>query len=1219
VSAFDWRALLGFEARYQLRRWTFVVTTLALSGFAATMVATAYAAQGIAVNAPAAVMQSLGLLSLWALFTQTVFTVHAALRDTEYGMTELISTRPIARGTLLAVRVAGVIGAGALAFGIATLVLLVAPHLLVDDPARVAPMQLTAYVVAFATLVVPNLVLVTALLFAVAAIGRTTMATYVGAIALFAAYMVTALAVASPLFAGGAPPTPESLARAAVLDPFGLSAFFEQSRYWTAAQREREVVALTGRYLVNRVLWLGVAALALVVAVRRLSTVTGRRVPRGAPTDQREALAAGPTSPSYRPVVPSAAVGAALWSTWRMELRLLAGSWAIRALLLVLVVVTGIELVQNLGAGEYGTRLLATSGELARRATEPLAALGVLMLVYVATDVLWRERAARFDRILDATPQPSGVALGAKLLALMTICVVCTGVAIGVAVGVQLVLGGAAIEPGVYLAHAATTVWPLMLWAVLCAALHAITGNRWAGLLAAVVLVVARVSGNDVGLEHPMTRFSAAPALRWSDLDGFGPSLPSFVAFTAYWSVVTLLVATVAWGVWPRGESGTLRTRARRAWRGSGAPWRWTLRAMSLVVLVGAAALWQVTWANGRWSGRDASRQWRAEYERRFRPLLDRPHPRVVHADLRVRLEPRASRATVTGALLLRNVESRAIDTVWLSFDADARVERLVIGATTAVRPDARYAMHAIALPTPLRAGDTTRVSYTLRLDRSRVNAEGYDRALTTNGTYLTTDDLLPLLGYRGRMELADSVTRVRLGLGAATPQLRARDAAGPYLATLRREGQPRAWMTSRIVVATDSTQIPLATGTLRRTWVAGDERLAEFTQDALTAPRLAVLSGRYAVRRKAIGATTIELWHHPSHVENVDRVLDAAATSLAALARRFGPYPMPTLRIVELPTGWGFGAFAMPGTLLLTENRGMRLDARREQVDLLLRRIGHEVAHQWWGGVVTPADVLGAGTIVEALAKYAEQRVVAEVHGEAALPPMLAFDHDRYLAGRAQEAGAERTLADAGFVDDYLFYGKAAIGFHALHASLGDSAMTRALRAVITTEQGPFGAATTTALRASLDAEARTDDQRALIAEWFDARVIHDIALDSATAQQDRGRTVVRASGRAERIDRQGRDEVVAPAAGLAIEARVLGAPGASGAAPALWSGRVRTQGDGSFALIVPVNGRPASVEVDPRYLRIDRNRSNNVRAVAVVGAEARLVDATSGSTLPW
>jgi ABC-2 type transport system permease protein len=334
MSYTDWRALFAFEARYQLRRWNFAALTLALCGLSAVMVRTGYAANGTTVNAPAAVMQSLGLLSLWALFTQTIFTVHGVLRDVEHGMTELVESRPLSRGLLLVVRTAGVAGAGILAFAIATVVLMLGPMLLVSDMARVGPVRLSAYVVPFLTLVVPNLLLVTALVIAVAAIWRSTVATYVGAVGLFAAYMLTALAVSSPIFAGGAPATPESLARAAILDPFGLSAFFEQARYWTIAQRERDLVSLSGRYLINRALWLAVGLAVLGAAVRLLAVPSHRRNPgrrASAPDTARDALP-GARRP-YHPVTPSTTgFAAALASTWRMELRLLAVSWPIRAL-----------------------------------------------------------------------------------------------------------------------------------------------------------------------------------------------------------------------------------------------------------------------------------------------------------------------------------------------------------------------------------------------------------------------------------------------------------------------------------------------------------------------------------------------------------------------------------------------------------------------------------------------------------------------------------------------------------------------------------------------------------------------------------------------------------------------------------------------------------------------------------------------------------------------
>lgn len=1203
----DWRALLGFEARYLLRRWSFVVLTLSLCGFAGVMVATGYAADGIAVNAPTAVMQSLGLLSLWALFTQTILTVHAVLRDTEHGMVELIDSRPASRGRVLLVRAGGAAAGGILAFGIATAFLAFAPYVAAPDAARVAPLRLAAYAVPFLTLVIPNVLLVTAMVIAIAAVWRSSMATYVGAVGLFAAYMLTALAVSSPVFAGGAPATPDALARASLLDPFGLSAYFEQSRYWTLAQREREIVSLTGRFVINRVVWLATGFLVLLLALRRLASPPGQHSRRDRTTREAAVQQEGAAARrALHAVIPSDhGFGAMLYATWRMEVRLLLASWPIRTLVLGLIVVVAIELVQNLGAGEYGTRLLATSSELARRATDPIAALGVLSLVYLAGETMWRERAVRIEQLLDASPRSNGVAVWGKLLALVTLMIVFVAVALLVAIGMQRMLGGAAIEPAVYLAHAGKTLWPLTLWAIVLGALHVVAGNRWGGMLLGVLLVVLYLAGSNAGFEHPMTRFPSAPDIRWSDLDGFGPNLRSFTFFLSYWTVAAVSIAIVASGLWPRGAIRSLRHRVRRAWRTGERRGRWVIAAASVAAAGAAGCTWQATWAGGKWRGREATLEWRAGYERQYRRLLNHAQPGVKHADLEVQVRPGIPRVDVTGTLLLQSAETRPIDTLWFFVDPDAHANRLETGTHHAVRPDARYPMYAIALSHPLGVGDTLSVRYQLSYDQSRVSATGFDRMLTRNGSFLTTDDLMPSIGYRGRMEIPDSTTRARFSLGSATPQLQPHRPAAGARASDPQAVAPPAWMTSRVVVVTDSAQVPLATGELVRSWLTGDRRGAEFTLDSPTAPRIAVLSTRYTVRRRSVGTTTVEMWYHPSHSENVDRVLDAATTSLRVMGRQLGPYPRRTLRIAELPTGWGFGAFAMPGTILLTEDRGMRLDARRESVDLLLRRIGHEVAHQWWGNEVVPADVEGAGLIVEGLAKFSEQRIVATVHGDAALAAILAFDHDRYLVGRGLESGQERPLADAGYVDDYLYYGKAAVGFNALHSAIGDSAMTRALRGFFSAHRGPGGEATTDMLREALKAQLRSPEHSALLDEWLDQRVIHDLAIDSATVESVGGRYRVIVRGHAERTSTSTRGEVSGPAGAIGISVRLSAKGGQRSRGAAAWNGVALTAADGSFVLEVALPSPPSHVELDPDFLRIDRNRSNNERALELRGSK--------------
>ena len=50
-----------------------------------------------------------------------------------------------------------------------------------------------------------------------------------------------------------------------------------------------------------------------------------------------------------------------------------------------------------------------------------------------------------------------------------------------------------------------------------------------------------------------LLRFGATPRLQWSDLDGFGSRLPSWVAFNVTWALGAAVLLGVAAALWPRG------------------------------------------------------------------------------------------------------------------------------------------------------------------------------------------------------------------------------------------------------------------------------------------------------------------------------------------------------------------------------------------------------------------------------------------------------------------------------------------------------------------------------------------------------------------------------------------------------------------------------------------------------------------------------------------
>ncbi|MBK7905807.1 MAG: hypothetical protein IPJ78_04505 [Gemmatimonadetes bacterium] len=1185
--------LLNFELRYHARRVPFALVTLAVCGMALMLVQTGYGAESAHVNSPYAVMRASGLLSLWLLFSQTLLAASGVLRDDEYNMRELIFSRPMSRAVYVATRYLGVVLAGLLAMSLAISVLFLAPLMLPLEPDTLGAIRVAPYAQALFTLILPNLLLVSALLCAVGWRTRSSLATYVGGVAIFALYMTAAMLGDSPLMANSAPVSAQGLGRAALMDPFGLSAVFEQSRYWTLDDRNLRLVSLSGHYLYNRLIVLVVAALTIVMATRHLVLGAGSRRKRPRP-DAPVAAAAAPTIP-YSPVMPTGASHAhllgAVGSSVRLELKQLFGARVVQALLLLFVFITAVETYTRLLNAEYGTRTLASSGEMV--GAIPLRLFALLALVYFGAELVWRERAVRMDGLVDATPASNGAFVLSKLLALVLVPTALLALGLLVAAAVQLVGDGLPIDPWVYVSQFWFVGYPLALTALLVVAVQVLSGNRWVGMLLSVLLIALASAGPLVGLEHPLLRYASAPEMSFSEFDGYGAAATSFAVFMLYWTTVALLLTAMAWAVWPRGRRPAGRSRMDALLR-SGAPVRrMTVVAGGLAAATGGAVFYQTN-VRQVWESSDAHVAWRVDYERAYRRLSGTPQPSVSHVDIAVDFTPRARRADIRGALSVRNRTSSAIDTVWLTIRREARDVRVAVREGTQVHHDPRFGVRAFAFVSPLQPGDSTTIEYSFSIASDGIRADGYNPDVSSNGSYVTMLVAMPSFGYRASYELGESRERARRGLPPASAGLSPHVAIDSLTRVARAEAQPDAWLTLRATLSTTSGQTALGPGALVRSWKAADRSYFEYRVDDRMPARFGFASAEYAVRRDSADGVLVEFWHHPDHGRNAERFVDAATASLRIFSARFGRYPHKNLRLIEVPGRWPFAGFALSGMIMFNEGRGVLTDARVDDVDLLTRRVAHEVAHQWWGYAVSPLEVRGATTIVETLAKYSEQLAVEHTRGAAALPQLIAYDHDRYLSGRVWDAEPEPALVESSD-QDYLYYGKGAVAMHALRGALGDSAVERALRTLLATEGGPQGAATAPQLHALLRSEAVTEGDRSLVDEWFTERVLYDLRVDSAWVEPRPDGYLLRAEFHAVRVrltDGGERDE---PAEGQRFDVAVR-----DGADSVLHRGSVVATRRGA-SLSMALSGMARSVEIDPWIRRIDRERSNNVRRVVL------------------
>jgi hypothetical protein len=107
----------------------------------------------------------------------------------------------------------------------------------------------------------PNLVLTTAIFFGLAASWKKMLPVYVGSVLMLIGYF-TAAQLSTNLSVN---------TTAALADPFGATAVDRLTQYWSPFQRNNQLIPLSGILLLNRVLWLGLGAIVLVITYSRFS------------------------------------------------------------------------------------------------------------------------------------------------------------------------------------------------------------------------------------------------------------------------------------------------------------------------------------------------------------------------------------------------------------------------------------------------------------------------------------------------------------------------------------------------------------------------------------------------------------------------------------------------------------------------------------------------------------------------------------------------------------------------------------------------------------------------------------------------------------------------------------------------------------------------------------------------------------------------------------
>ncbi|MEO7026238.1 MAG: M1 family aminopeptidase, partial [Caulobacteraceae bacterium] len=493
--------------------------------------------------------------------------------------------------------------------------------------------------------------------------------------------------------------------------------------------------------------------------------------------------------------------------------------------------------------------------------------------------------------------------------------------------------------------------------------------------------------------------------------------------------------------------------------------------------------------------------RWLADYEKALLRYEHTPQPSLVGVTLAVDIQPRAPALETRGVYVLENDTGAPLREAHFRFDRPVIVRALSLQGARPTRTYERFNYRIFTFDTPMAPGERRTLSFdTLLRERGFRSSRRKTRDLTqvvANGTFVNSEQIAPVIGMSRDRLLTDRGKRRRYGLQPDLHPAPLGDVASRQRSFLGFSGRA----TSDITVITDADQTPIAPGDEVSDGVDGGRRTARFVNATPSLPFFSIQSARYAHRTVEHHGVALTVYYDPRHATNVDRMLRALAAALDYDTANFGPYPFRYVRIVEFPDYDQF-AQSFAGTFPWSEGLGFIADTRdRSRIDMVSYVAAHELAHQWWGHQLVPADQQGETALVETLAQYSALRVMRRLEGPSRVRKFLKYELDSYLKNRGGEGMAEQPLER---VEDqpYIHYRKGSLVMDRLADEIGEARVNAALRDLLA-RFGSKGAPYPTALDlvAALRAWAPPDKQN-LITDLFERITLYDLRALNATAR---------------------------------------------------------------------------------------------------------------------
>ncbi len=1087
--------MMQFELRYFMRQPSFYITSLIL--FFLTFMASVSdtvqigGSSNVNVNSPYAILQVIAIMSVFAIFLVVNFVGSSAIRDDVSKLNELVLSKPLNIAQYRAGRFIGAYLVTLLVFSTTMLGVWIGSGFgsLIGwlDSEMLGENKLSYYLVPFFYIAAPSLFVVSSLINVVAMRFRSMVALYLVAVALLISYLVS-----SNIFSDI-----QYREISAYLDMFALSAMGIQMEYWTIADRNVMEITLTDQLLHNRLIWVGVALVALVTTALNTShhLMQKQKVKGKANKDTNTNSA---TALGFN--IKAKATGSNAWSQFLtrtvFEVKHVIKSYSFGILLILSLATLIPALVGSMGA--YGTDVWPVTFRMVELIQESFSVLMIIVLVYYCGELVWHDRESRMADIVDAYPVANWVFWGSKYVALSAVLLLLCVFGSLVTLFYQMIMGMENFDIAQYVIRLGYLfVLMLIFQGGFAFLLQVMSPNKYVGMGLYVLYFIVTSVASNYGFEHKMLKIGSTPSAPYSDINGYGHFLTAVHWYNLYWLGFSVIIAALSYALWPRGAGQGIKTRVKLIGYQLGNSGKVIVVCGALIFVGAGSYIYYNTTVLNPFITSDQREDLKEQYEREFGQFADAAVPIPTDVVVTADIYPQERRINASVVMQVENKSQQSITRVLVNKPNHTHNWSVELDGAQLGELNEQYRHAWLEFTEPMQPNESREIVMSVERYSKGFVDRGSDEQLLYNGTFIDNTALFPTFGYSFGKQLQDKNERRQRGL----PELK----RGNKIEETQYHNQPLFadnYVSFAATITTDESQIAMVPGYLQSQTTKDGRTTFVYEMDAPMLHFYTLLSMELEVKKEQHNGVNIEVYHHKDHAWNVDSMIQSTKDSLDYFSKEFAPYQHKQMRIIEYPRYRGF-AQSFANTVPFSENLGFITDTREpDNINLPYYVTAHELAHQWWAHQVIGANVEGSNILSEMLSQYAAIMVMKERYGENNLRKFLKYELDRYLFGRTTEPYEERTLART-VRQQYIHYNKGSVVMMAIHDLLGEQRLNAVLRAFLQDYQYAQDRYPTTLDFIAYLKQGASEQEQAFIEDQFNAITLYELKLNDIDVQE--------------------------------------------------------------------------------------------------------------------